>query len=456
MDADNNTGNYGYSEELALFEKPVLNGGVQKVRWIEYRPVNQITQDGSIDFIISGNGSSYVDLRRTYLYVKAKVVRHDDTPLPPPRVPDEHGLLGEPSISAKVAPVNLWLHSLFSQVDVYLQQKLVTSSNSSYFIKAYIDSLLKCCGMSREVNLQAQMYFKDNCDAMEDSDPFSGMNSGIMLREKFIRESRSVDMEGPLLVDIFQCDRYLLNGIEIRIKLWPTKSSLNLMAVENLFKSVLEDVTLKVCHVTPTPQVITAHQETLNKKYLALYPYSRSEIKKFTVGQGAFDFTKDDVFQNLIPTRLILCMVNNESLSGSFQRNPFNFKNYNVNFVEVSVDGESVPSRALQTKFGNNEEDGNYVDAYLSMTRGVLMGQEEHSITREDYNSGYTFFVFDLEPELLPDKENDEEFWPLVKHGNLRIEFHFDTALPETITLIAYGIFPRIIKIDNVRSVLLE
>jgi hypothetical protein len=451
-----NERNYGYSEELALFEKPVLNGGVNKVRWIEYRPVNQITQDGAIDFNISGNGSNYVDLRRTYLHVKAKIVNQDDSPLSTPRIPDSDGTLGEPLMSAKVAPVNLWLHSLFSQIDVYLQQKLITSSNSSYFIKAYIDSLLKCCTSSREVNLQSQMYYKDNCDAMEENDPFSGMNGGLMLREKYTRESRSVDMEGPLMIDICQCDRYLLNGIEIKIKLWPTKSSLNLMAVQNNFKTIIEEVTLKVCHVTPTPQILTAHQETLNKKYLALYPYVRSDIKKFTIGQGAFDFTKDDVFQNLIPTRLILCMVNNEALSGSFQRNPFNFQHYRANFVEVSIDGESVPGRGLKMKFGYNEEDGNYIDAYLSLTRGVLMGQEEHSITREDYNSGYTFFVFDLEPELLPDKENDDEFWPIIKHGNLRIQFHFDVALPETISVIAYGMFPRIIKVDHTRSVLLD
>jgi hypothetical protein len=448
--------NYGYSEELALFEKPVLNGGVQKVRWIEYRPVNQITQDGTIDFNISGNGSNYVDLRKTYLHVKAKVVNHDNSPLPPPRIPDENGELGEPSVLAKVGPVNLWLHSLFSQIDVYLQQKLITSSNSSYFIKAYIDSLLKCCGNVREVNLQSQMYYKDNCDAMEETDPFSGMNGGLMLREKYIRESRSVDMEGPLMVDICQCDRYLLNGIEIRIKLWPSKSSLNLMAVNSNFKTIIEEVTLKVCHVTPTPQLLTAHQETLNKKFLALYPYTKSDVKKFTVGQGSFDFTKDDVFQNLIPSRLVLCMVNNESLNGSFHRNPFNFQHYGVNFVEVSVDGESVPGRGLQVKFGNHEEDGNYIDGYLSMTRGVLMGQEEHSITREDYNSGYTFFVFELEPELIPDKDNDDEFWPIVKRGNLRIQLHFDYALPETISVIAYGIFPRILKVDHARSVILD
>jgi hypothetical protein len=448
--------NYGYSEELALFEKPVLNAGVQKVRWVEYRPVNHITQDGSIDFVVSGNGSNYVDLRRTYLNVKAKILQQDDSPLPVPRVADDHGILGEANVLAKVGPINLWLHSLFSQVDVYLQQKLVTSSNSSYFIKAYIDSMLKCCSSSREVNLQSQLYFKDTCEAMDENDPFSGLNSGLMLREKYIRESRVVDMEGPLLVDICQCDRYLLNGIEIKIKLWPSKSSLNLMSVQNIFKTVIDQVTLKVCQIIPSPQVITAHQEILNKKYFALYPYLRSEIKKFTVGQGAFDFTKDDVFQNLIPTKLILCMVNNESLNGSFQRNPFNFQNYKVNFVEVSIDGESVPSRALQMKFGNKEEDGNYVDAYLSMTRGVLMGQEEHSITREDYNSGYTFFVFDLEPDLLPDSDNEDEFWPTVKHGNLRIEFHFDSGLPETITVIAYGLFPRTVKVDHTRSVVLE
>jgi hypothetical protein len=452
-------GNLGYSEDLALFERPVIDGGVEKVRWIEYRPVNQISQDAAIEFVVNGNGNQYIDLQRTLLHVKARIVNSDDSALPVPQDVETGGTFGPVKEEAKVGPVNLWLHSLFSQIDVSLQQKLVTSSSSTYFIKAYIDTVILCCSRSKEASLQAQMYFKDVARNMDDYDSITGSNTGLMLRERYTRQSRLVDMEGPLRVDICQCDRYLLNGIELRVKLWPSKSSLNLMASmkEKGFKSVIEEAVLKVCHVTPSPQMLTAHQEILNKDKFALYPYVKSEIKKFTIAQGAHDFTKDDIFQNVIPVRVIICFVNNEALSGSYHRNPFNFHHYMANFVEVSVDGESVPGRALQTKFGESEQDGNYISAYLSMSRSVTVGSEEHSLTRGDYANGYTFFVFDLEPEIHAERGGeDDEFWPLSKKGHLRVEIHFDVGLPETISVLMYGEFPRIIKVDHARNVILD
>lgn len=450
--------NLGYGEELALFERPLVDGGVQKVRWIEYRAVNQITQGSAIEFQVNGGGNYYVDLRRTHLHVSVRVMKSDGTPIPPYRPTSPGGTIGPVDEEAKVGPVNLWMHSIFSQVDVYLQQKLVTSSNTCYFVKAYIDSILKCCSSLRETSFQAQLYFKDTAGAMDNANPFSGTNTGLMFRERYTRESNLVDMQGPLFADISQLDRYLLNGVEVRIKLWPSKPSLNLMAASDdvQYVTVIEDAILKVCHVLPMPQMLTAHQETLNKKHLALYPYLKSELKRFTVTAGVYDFTKDDIFQQMIPTKLIVCMVNNEALSGSYKKNPFNFHHYNLSFIEVSVDGESVPGRALQTKFMPNHYFGNYIGAYMAMSRGYWVQDIDHAITRYDFSGGYALFCFDLEPEIRPDKGDEDEFWPTSKTGNLRVEMHFSEALPETISVIMYGMFPKTIAVHHTRSVILD
>lgn len=69
--------NLGYGEELALFERPLVDGGVQKVRWIEYRAVNQITQGSAIEFQVNRGGNYYVDLRRTHLHVSVRVMKSD-------------------------------------------------------------------------------------------------------------------------------------------------------------------------------------------------------------------------------------------------------------------------------------------------------------------------------------------------------------------------------------------
>ena len=450
-----NISNLGYGEELAIFETPVVDGGVHKVRWIEHRPVDQISEGSAIEFVISGNGNTYIDLRRTHLYVRAKIVNPDGSKLSDsPAPPGEEGTVVD---EAKVGPINLWLHSLFSQVDVYFQQKLVTSSNSLYFMKAYIDTILLCCPNSRTANYQAQLYHKDVSGYMETTDPQDGDNRGLTYRQRYVNKSNAVDMQGPLLVDICQLDRYILNGIEIRIKLWPTPSALNIMAKSSLkFRSIIEEACLKVCHITPTPHMISAQQTILERNHFALYPYIKCEMKKFTVPAGSHDFTHDDIFQNIVPTKVIICMVSNEALSGSYKKNPFNFHHFNVNFVEVSVDGESVPGRAIQTKFSESSYTSHYVGAYLSLSRGHLPGQEEHSIERFDYGNGYALFSFDLEPEIKVDKNDEDEFWPASRKGSMRVEMHFDKALSETISVIVYGTFPKTIKVDHTRAVVLE
>ena len=68
-----------------------------------------------------------MDLTNTYLFVRAKVTKADgsnhDTDNP-------------------VGPMNNWLHSLFSQVDVYLNNTLVTPSTNTYPYRAYIETAL--------------------------------------------------------------------------------------------------------------------------------------------------------------------------------------------------------------------------------------------------------------------------------------------------------------------------
>ena len=44
------------NSELMLFQNPVVNEGIEYLQWIECRPVNQITEDGSIDIHLKASG----------------------------------------------------------------------------------------------------------------------------------------------------------------------------------------------------------------------------------------------------------------------------------------------------------------------------------------------------------------------------------------------------------------
>ena len=194
------------NSELMIFQPPVVNQGVEYLQWIECRPVNQITEDGSIDIHIKGNGPQYLDLHRSRLYVKAKIVTEDGKDLEEADV---------------VTPTNLWLQALWNQLDVMFQQKLVSSSGTNYAYKAMMDVLLNYGGDAASTQLQTQLYYKDIAGLMDNTKLSEvPLNQGLIHRNRLAKGSAFIDMEGPIYADVFQMPRYLLNEVDVHVKLF--------------------------------------------------------------------------------------------------------------------------------------------------------------------------------------------------------------------------------------------
>ncbi|XP_046381460.1 uncharacterized protein LOC124152541 [Haliotis rufescens] len=320
------------ADELDLFSTPPTFTGVEKFYYVNYRPTSQITTDTSpVEFNISNQGIDYIDLQRTKLYVRAKITKSDGKSL----VEDE-----------QVAPVNLWLHSLWSQVDLTLNGKLVTSSSNLYPYKSYHKRILNASNDTKQSSLQAQLYYKDDGDS-DETNPIAGINSGLVHRNTYSKMSKSVDMQGSLCEDFMDINRYLLNGVSLQLKLYPTRQKFNLMSGQTGldYKVVLQDVYLTVCKGRPSMNIITRHARMLGET-TAKYPFTN---------------------------KVVVCLVSAEAANGNYTKKPFNFAMYDVN-------GESLPSQPLSLSSGQ------IVTAYERLFEG-----REHlgsDITRYNFSMG--------------------------------------------------------------------
>ena len=192
--------------ELDLFAAPHLQTSIEKAQWVEYFPISNITESGPVEFNISGSGEEYTDLRQAWLYVKVKVTK------------DDGGNLVDGT--DKVGPSNLFLQTLFSQVDVSLNDKMITESTNTNPYKALISTLLTYGSDAKRSQLTAEMFYKDTAGKMDVVDPSAtSPNQGLKTRYSFIKESATVELIGPLHVDLFYQDRLLLNGVSIRVRL---------------------------------------------------------------------------------------------------------------------------------------------------------------------------------------------------------------------------------------------
>ena len=244
-----------------FFYCPPTEAAIQSVEWVDVRPIGQVLSRSAIEFNLSGNSTAYVDLQSTRLRVKARIVKEDSSP-----VTEEDN----------VAFVNNTLHSLFNQCDVSVQQKVITPNvSTNYPYKAIFDVLLS---NAEEDSLQAQFFYKDSSGFSDDPDCKSGGNAGLFDRYLLTSPGSVVDMEGQIYMDICQQERYLLNGVQINFKFWPSRDSFCLMSGDNKrYRVEVTEAVLKVCYVKLNPAVLLAHNETLQKQE-ALYPYKKSDV----------------------------------------------------------------------------------------------------------------------------------------------------------------------------------
>lgn len=431
--------------ELDLFTIPPTQTSIEQSHWTQYNPVASLTDGSPIEFVVPGHGEEYIDLPHTMLKVKFKVTATDSKP------------------TDKISVVNNILHSMFSQIDVSFNQKLVSPPNNAYGYRAYIETLLNYGRDAKSTHLQNSLWYKDRAGHMDT--PQGGEivgtgdnarteeNYGLEWRSSFIGNEKEVELMGHIHCDVFNQDKFLLNGVDMRLRLVRAKDTFCLMdATTKNYKLTVVEAMLLVRRAKLSPAILLGHAKTLAKT-TAKYPLTRVEVKSFVLHRGTTGETIDNAILGQLPKRVILGFVDNAAFNGDRKRNPFNFHHWGINFLSLYVDGVQVPGRALQPNFKTDRHEE--AEAYNTLFAGcgIHFGDHGMEISREDYPDGYCLFAFDLTADL---SANCATHWNLVKTGSLRIEVHFDEATGTNLNCIVYAEFDNILEIDSTRQVIVD
>jgi hypothetical protein len=168
--------------QLDLFATPPTNTSVDRIHYQDYRPVSQLTSGAPVDFLINNSGNEYSDLSHSRLYIKGRIVKADGT------------LITVPKESA--APVNNFLDSIWSQVDITLSDKLISVSISTYQYKAYFKNLLSFGRDAKRGQLGSRLLSTDRGTTMDGFDPdVEGANVGLRARSAITKLSAIFDLE---------------------------------------------------------------------------------------------------------------------------------------------------------------------------------------------------------------------------------------------------------------------
>jgi hypothetical protein len=279
------------STEIDLFSVPPTQTSVESGKYVEYRPVSTLQNGSPIEFDITSSGDDYIDFANSYLHLKVKITRANGNNL---------------ADDDAVGPVNNFLHSLFSQVDVFLNGILVTSSSNTYPYRAYIENLLSYGPAAKRSQLTACLFYKDAAGKMDKANPLAEnadeRNSGLVRRAAFTAQSRELDLMGRIHADIFFQSRYMLNEVNVKIKLTRSRDVFCLMSTgDHAFKVKITAAAMIIRKVKVSPSVYLAHAKTLELG-LAKYPIRRVVCKAFTIPAGYLDVSQEKLFSGQLPS----------------------------------------------------------------------------------------------------------------------------------------------------------
>ena len=432
-----------HTEDVALFSNPPYNTAEDKISWTQYQPTYaNIGGEGynSINFNILGNATQYIDLSRTKLYLKLRVVKEDGSNWGA----DESGL-----------PIDMILHTMWSSVDVTLNNIQVSGAGGNYMYKAAIECLLNYSKGAKEIQLQSIGMSPDtaNFDSVKPGDTAGGtlsVNAGLLARKKLFGGDGqgNCDFKGVLLADICNQARLILDGVDVGITLWPNKNAFKIMS-NVACKLVIENIYLDVCKVQVNKYCMSGHKAALEVSN-GMYPLQKTIIITKELLGGSRGQSWDDIFQGYVPSKMVIGMVDSNAFNGDFAKNPLRFQHFDIDSLGFTVNGEATPKQPFEYDMDNDL----FVDAFQSLSEitGKAWEDTDNGITKEMWKDGLALTAFDCDPTTA----NDFRYLGLPKRGHTRLSLKLKNSRTDGIMVIIYATFPGRVEIDDMRNVTLK
>ena len=450
---------------LEWFQILPTQTAVEKTSDVEYQSLTSLKNNAPVEFYIPPSTDDYYDLKNSKLFFSFRIKQANDANC---------------DGGDRVAPINDIFNGLWGNVELFLNDRLISHSNNTHSYTSMISHLIHDSEESLHSDRALRLLYKDTAGQMNYLDAsrpnmlerikgfhdpetrlvLQGVgdqqtvapevienpgNNGLHRRFLFSRLSKKVSVMGSLAIPMFEQERYLPNGVSLKLRFHRQREPFTMMSDAVGYKIDVEEAYMMIRKVKPTPGVQLGHAEALLSTP-AKFPITRKETKVIALAREVSTFVKDNIFLGQLPKRVVIALVDTNAYSGAFHLNPYNFEHIDVNFMQLYTDGEPVRAKPLQPNMG----DGDYLQCYETLYRGFdkVDGNRSSIIKREDWDKGYSLFAFDLTADY-----DDDDHYPIIKHGNLRLEINFARALPKAINILVYAEFDNIIEITNNRNI---
>ena len=391
--------------------------------------------ENSIEFEFQTDRNYYVDLRQSYLAPKVKLVKgrgydthkskeakkehtNDEQPTEAVANDEEDDTNSVPFLTY----VNNIMHSIFSNVEVYINNQQIYNSNGLYAHKSYISNNFKGAISEYKGVLHCEGYdFEANPDDIQDSplsDPFFSRRLKMLLR------SDGFTLYGKLGVDFFTTSELLYPNMKVRIRLIRARPNFYMISDNPNVSLGIVDCSLYTRRI--------GRKEDYHKKRMDMlayapveYNYMETLAKTFIIPSSQNQFIQENIFNNAPIRRIAIAMNTNSAFTGSFTENPFWYQQFDLRQIRILRGGQPIV----------DYDTSDNCRLYVTTMKAMNFQDDIPSIPIDNFQDHYVL-VFDL---TSMQDVTEHCHYPELVGEPLRLELNFNTTLEHVTEVIVLG-----------------
>ena len=342
-------------------------------------PTGGLNQQGPYEFCLAGDSSFHKVLNLSRLFGEFHLVD-----------PVSGELI---SNTVDVSFVNNIGHSWISSIELFFNDKnVIDQSTQSYAYKSFIENCLSYSNHKKESDFSGSYWINDD----DKYDKYKRADSEALDKRRNLLESDNHNkgyFAVNLNIDAFKSPIYLFPGINIKLKIHKAKDDFFLMSDGKKAVFKIKRLNMRFRLVQAQDSFVNqAKAIGLGTSSPAFIPFTQTKIRSYLCVREISSFTWSNCIRGVIPPQIIVAFVDHQGYTGNYQKNPFAFETFNIQKINLKVNGVSYPATPYNVDFDN----GDFMEIYDDMIRSIGFSEinESAGISKLEFRNHKFFTIF--------------------------------------------------------------
>ena len=450
-------------EELDIFTSAAVIKGTKGGKLQRAYAKNALDNDGPLEFEFSVGEDETIDPTNVYIEFECSIVINEEGTNKKIKTATSGG---DALPEQVVIPVNGLGSSLFKNIEVKLNGKVINSNDNLYMYRADLTKRLFEQGTTQSSSMDASGWLQEEIpfeiipvakmkelaqkEANLDLATVSKKIKDTNLSKRYLRTraSKSTVITDRLYTDIFNDNvypkTYIPPNSKINITLTKNPSKFVFLSPEDKnYKLDISKAHLLVRKVRLTDEIkkeIEKRRET-NK---CVIPLTYVIMKTYNHSEGRTDVGMKNIFTGPKPKRMFAALVNNNAFHGDLKLDPFNYQHFNMEFVAARINGECIPFEEMKIDFDKDLYSSPFNCLQMAVHK-TLFPLYDNGINYDNYPTRNVILGFDFSC----DNTKGGQFAEPPVNANIDLDITLSKATTNRTTLIIMGEFDAEIELDG-------